>query len=282
MGKLLGSNLKNNSNKSHDDGESWLISYADMVTLLMAFFVILFVLSSVEKPENLKELSKVIAMSTGRDSIRIGSQELFEMDELKKQLASIKVITNTLGLGSDIETIVEELNERILLKSKTEQLHSLVPQSKKDQLLASSVDNQLLGQKKIVLNLSSKILFGSGKNKITQAGQKKLHEIFSEIQSLGRSYRLQITGHTDSRSAAKSRFGSNWGLSAARASQVANYLEGLGLEAGKIEVRAFGRGKLLVEDHDANGKAIPENLQKNRRVELAFIFDIKESQKKSH
>ena len=273
MGKMIGSSLNKGNNKGHDDGEAWLISYADMVTLLMAFFVILFVLGSVDKPENLKELSKVIAMSTGRDSIRMSSGDAFELQEIKAQLEKVKLLTASLGLGNDIETIVKEVNERILLESKVDQLEAVEKWKVEGKQVAALVENELLREKSINLNLPSKILYASGSNNLSADGKKLLGEVFQEISSLNRQFKLKIVGHTDSRSASKSRFGSNWGLSAARASGVANFFETLGVKPETIQVIGKGRSELLVKDHTDKGLPIPEKLSQNRRVELTIVFD---------
>ena len=118
----------------------------------------------------------------------------------------------------------------------------------------------------IRLNLSQDILFPSGSVTLESAGKAVLGKVSTRLRSV--THRVEVQGHSDdvplSRSLAR-RYGSNWELGAARASQVVRLFEKEGVESARLSVISFGQWAPVAENDTPKGRAL------NRRIEIRLI-----------
>jgi len=120
---------------------------------------------------------------------------------------------------------------------------------------------------KLTVNMVDSILFDSGKAEVKKGGLEVLGKVISILKDV-KDKSIRIEGHTDnvpiSRSLAQ-RYPTNWELSAARAINVARYLQDEGIDPGQLSAVAYGEWKPVAENDTPEGRA------KNRRIEIVLV-----------
>ncbi|MBW8886410.1 MAG: OmpA family protein [Fibrobacteres bacterium] len=202
--------------------EDWLMSYADMVTLLMAFFLAMLSVSHVDPV-------------------------LFE--QMKKGLRS------DIGKDKDVKTPLGEIK------------HDL------DSLLASERArgdvNIDLGREGIILEFSSSAVFDPGKADVGPAARANMDKVADAIKNIEYyKFAVDIEGHTDNIPIKTLQFPSNWELSVMRATNIVKYLIGKGIPSERLKAAGYADTKPKTPNVDAEGKPIPANQAKNRRIVL--------------
>lgn len=220
----------------------WMATYSDMVTQLLAFFVILFSISVVDVQRFQALLSAFRAsvgiLHTGRTFEQrtlvgnppvaispepTGVQVTLQLQEVLRELAS-QLEAN--GLSSSVELVPEERG--------------------------------------LVVRLADRVLFDLGKADLRPEAKRVLDVLAGVLARLPNSVRVE--GHTDDLPIRTERFPSNWELSAARATTVVRYfVEGHRLDARRFSAAGYGEYHPLVPNTSA------ANRQKNRRVEVVIL-----------
>lgn len=234
---------KKRSEDSGGDSEAWLATYADLVTLLLCFFVLLFASSTLDVQKFQAFVTSFqggAGAMPGGDSLDnlptlSGDSEDEYSDKELEDLTSIKelidVYSEEKGIDSDIETIIEERG-----------------------LLIRSLDNVFFDSGKVDVKEEAKSMLGF-------IGEVIKKEEFGERQ-------LRIEGHTDSDpiTSTTSKYPTNWELSAIRATNVLRYLvEAQGIEGNRVSTSGYGDNRPLVPNDTPANKAI------NRRVDLIIL-----------
>lgn len=116
----------------------------------------------------------------------------------------------------------------------------------------------------VELNLRGAAFFDSASADIKPGGLKLLREIATTLA--GTPYKVTVEGHTDNNPIESWLYPSNWELSSARASRVARFLIDNGVQREHLRVEGLADTRPVVPNDDAAGKPIPENQAKNRRV----------------
>lgn len=226
----------------------WVIIFADMVTLLLVFFILLFAIGTIEEKK-----WRLI-----KESLRsaLGSQNIDEAG-LKEGLDIVKQLQQTI----DDKTI-----------SAVDEVGALVAKEIED--IASEVDefifkNKLAGQVEVssdtrgaIITISDVVLFPLGKAEMTGEGKKTLRQIFDLLEQF--HYHIKIEGHTDNSPINTDKFPSNWELSASRASNVARMLIGHGFPPERISVEGFAEFRPKVPNDSLKNRAA------NRRIEVVY------------
>jgi len=221
---------------------AWLLTYADLVTLILVFFVLLFSLSSREL-ENITDALKSFEIAIGNE---IPKTSLFDMidtgsPEKRKKLDQLT--------GMREVDVFKEINSFI---------------SKKN--LGKSINAEFT-EGKIVLRVEGGVLFRSGSSDLLPEASHILSDIIQIIQD-SPHYDIDIQGHTDDRPISTPKFTSNWELSAIRATTVLRYLIENGVSEKRLTATGFADLRPVASNYT------PEGRKKNRRVE----FVLKENQ----
>ncbi|MGI6405908.1 MAG: flagellar motor protein MotB [Syntrophaceticus sp.] len=226
--------------------ERWLLTYADMITLLMIFFIMMYVISSV----NAEKFQKIAAaFSEAFDSDLISSLEDITVPELPE-------LPDEEGdsPGTDqpqLEQVREELEEYLREKD-----------------LENQVSIQMEGRG-LVISLKDIVLFPSGSANLTPKAKKILADIGIHLQSLPNYFRVE--GHTDNVPINTSQYPSNWELSAARATNVVQELiVQCKIASERLSATGYGEYRPKVANDSA------EHRQMNRRVDILILRDIYE------
>ncbi len=235
---------------NEDIGE-WLTTFADLTTLLLVFFVLLFSLSTF-KVEKYEELLKSIRVNPGSGEPSASLIEFMELPEALNTELSIEQFTGLKtkkkdkpGVDQTEEEILDDINHFITQKN-----------------LGKHVVLEVLDGK-IFIKVRGKILFRSGKAMLSSTADPILDEITSVINEY-QEYSVNIKGHTDNVPISTSKFESNWDLSALRATSVLKYLINNGVPAERLTATGFGELFPVVPNSSEKNKSI------NRRVEFVL------------
>jgi chemotaxis protein MotB len=116
----------------------------------------------------------------------------------------------------------------------------------------------------VVISFSEQVLFAQGSARIHSEALRLLYKIGEIVDALPNEIALE--GHTDSEPLSGSIYGNNWGLSAARAAAVTNYLnETIGIPANRLRATGFGPSAPVVPNISE------ENMALNRRVDMVIL-----------
>lgn len=213
----------------------WMLTYGDIITLLMIFFVLLFSTSKVSQ-----EKFDQVAQSINESLNRPGPDPKTDAPDTLSPLA-------------EAQKILEKLI--------------------KDQGLEKQMTTKLT-KRGLMIELSSNSFFDSGSAVVRASMYKTLRDLSGVIQNLPRNdYRVEIEGHTDNVPIRTARFPSNWELSALRSINVLHIFEESGLPKDRITATAFAETKPKVSNTNSQGVNLPMNQAKNRRV-VVFIKNV--------
>jgi len=239
--------------------ERWLISYADFITLLFAFFVVMYSISQVNEGKY-RSLSESLdrAFDTPQKSIQPIEVGEFDGGEANDFIGDSEVQNENL--------IDEEENDKgKLAQNDFESLEQELKESLKSLIDAEVADVSSDGEW-INVNLSSGLLFPSGSDSLNDNAGLVLAELSMHLNS--NNQKILVHGHTDNISINTEKFPSNWELSSARASAVVRKLQELSVYGSRMSVEGHGEFSPVASNDTSDGRA------KNRRVVIAISREI--------
>jgi chemotaxis protein MotB len=228
---------------SRTSPDRYLITYADLVTLLLGLFVILYVSARVDE-ERYKEFAKAFS-----DYFKPQKNE----DNHGTGLSPFQGVRKGIP-----EPILPFPNRRNIQEIQAEISKALETYLKSGDITIEAKGNSF------VVTLPEKLLFKSGKAEIEPGGEVILEKLAISLQGLAKDQEVAIDGHTDSDPISNFRYPSNWHLSVARAVNVAYLLISKGVPEHSIVVRGFADQRPIADNSTPEGKA------KNRRVEITI------------
>jgi len=246
----------------------WLITYADMITLLLCFFVIFFVILSsrkngpVEAPADATQVAQKVQPKPApiiqgglafldQPMNRIADEVAAEIGKPRRaaQVIAMPVAAVTASAKSSMEPEMASVNV------DHPEPHGGTP------------DIAPKGDRITTLEMSSSAFFGSGSASLSEGGKSILRHVAVDLQAdRYAGYEIVVEGHTDDTPISTPQFSSNWELSTARAAAVVHFLLDQGIPAQKLRASGYADTFPKVPNRDADGNAIPENQAQNRRV----------------
>lgn len=232
-----------------DNNERWLLTYADLMNLLLILFILLFAYSQVDT-QKFQQLSQSFGsvFGAGSDSVLQGSGQGNSLINFPATMPS-PVIPSEIE-DQQIEGITQEVKQMI-----------------KGQGLEGSIDVKRQ-ERGVVISIKERLIFKSGSSEIEKESEDKVLAIGKDILSNIPNKHIRIEGHTDNVPIKSSVYPSNWELSSARATNVLRILvEKGGLDPKLISAVGYGEYTPLVpNDSDANR-------EKNRRVDIVILTE---------
>lgn len=231
----------------HENHERWLITYADLITLLLIFFVVMYAMSKVD-------VNKYEVLSQALKS------EFLKADSILRQGEGIMGAANPSKGGSDETKTGQKGQKEKQLENLLEQIQAYIDQH---QLQAQiSAANTPRG---VAITLKDLFLFDPGNAELKPAAFPILDQLASLFPSLEAT--ISIEGHTDNLPLATgSVFRDNWGLSQARSLSVLRYfVNNANLDEKKFISTSYADTRPVAENNT------PENRAKNRRVEIVVL-----------
>lgn len=223
--------------------ESWLIPYADLLTLLLALFIVLFASSSINSEKLQQIMISMNSALSGKGSSLI----------LKENASSPAVKPLELTAGEETK---QEENEK--LHSLMENIQSYIEARGLEKVI--TVQDEPKG---IKLSLKDVILFESGSAELKGNSPAILGGLLDLIKGVQNP--ISIEGHTDNVPITGGTFRSNWELSSARALSVLYFFEQNGIPSNKLQFAGFGEQKPLYPNDTV------EHRQANRRVDIMIL-----------
>ena len=252
------------------DGELWIVSYADMITLLFGFFVILYSFSTIDD-KKFAEVSSDMSKTFKSDS---KSENVISEDtEIERQLKAFKILVTMLNISENATDASRKIEAMLDQKKSDEVAKKILNESlKKD---ANAV-YEIVSQKGTSESLTEIILpdlslFQPGRADLIPSADKKLQRLARDLLVLREIAEIEVVGHTDSSPPGKhSPYRDNFTLSSMRAGVVAQRFIQYGISENLISVRGMGGLRPIVPEKDHSGRLIPENMAKNRRVHIVL------------
>ncbi|QHT58746.1 flagellar motor protein MotB [Paenibacillus lycopersici] len=248
---------KKEHHEEHAD-ETWLIPYADLLTLLLALFIVLYAMSTTDT-KKFQDMSKAfnIAFNSG-----VG---ILDKSSVVSDASMMENSQNT-RRHEDTKDMSKE-NREALMKKEQEDLEQLKKQVDK-YIQASGLTSQLntkLNQSQLTITISDSSLFAPGSAKVKPESRKLANEISNMLTKYS-DYEVVVSGHTDNVPINNAEFESNWELSNMRATRFMNIvLENKKLNPKNFSTVGYGEYHPIASNDTADGRA------KNRRVEVSII-----------
>ncbi len=262
---------------------AWMATFADLMSLLMCFFVLLLSFSEMDAAK-FKELA-------GSLSKAFGVQRDVPANELPK---GTSVVTAEFSPGKpDNQTLLKIMRQQTTDESKdnldfssgdkgldkkqiAKEIYKAAVKRMQEEAeritaaLKSEIDSGTVEvdwtDREIIIRIRERGTFPSGDDKIDGAFALLLKKIASALKEVEGN--IIVSGHTDNRPISTSRFPSNWVLSAARAAAVVHHLEAKeNINEDRLQIRAHGDTKPLFTNYTE------ESRSKNRRVEISILGD---------
>ncbi len=242
------SELRRRPRQGHSAGSArWLISYADFITLLFAFFTTLYAIS-VTDTTKAERLVRSISESFVTALFELGTDD----PALLEQFRGAAVRTDddlSAAHPAEPERGLDLLGERA--RELTGQM------GRASGLSVSRTEEGL------VISLADTVFFAGGQTELHSGASERLAEVAALLGEVPNHVRVE--GHSDNKPVATARFPSNWHLSSARAVEVLRELEILGIAPKRLSSAGFADQRPLVSNDTLEGRRI------NRRVDLVVL-----------
>jgi chemotaxis protein MotB len=235
---------KRKHDEEHENAERWLLTYADLITLLLAFFIMMYVFSK---------------------------KDAYKYDEVASHLKTIfSGGTGLAGKGSVTATSPIDMPSRGASSGEIKrQLEGEFMDKNRDESGRESI-SVLSDERGIVIRVLDKAFFDEGKAELKEGAKSALDKIVPIIK--GVENHIRIEGHTDNVPINTSEFKSNWELSVRRATEVVRYfIEKRDLPPERISATGYAEYRPISQNNS------PKNRALNRRIEI-IVAKSKEKQ----
>jgi chemotaxis protein MotB len=249
----------------HGDDERWLLTYADMITLLLALFVVLYAISSVntskfkELQTSLRDAFSGKIVSGGEGIIETGVSATRETPE--------SVIPNITPQTPQIATPRERAQAEALAARREDdefqRIKQQIEQYARAHGLGRQVEAVVARRGLIVRLLTDRVLFDSGRADLKTEGMPLLGHV-GNLLAIDRVHPVLVEGHTDDVPISTSQYATNWELSTSRATEVVRYLIDRGVPPKRLGASGYADMHPIASNANADGRA------RNRRVEVVL------------
>jgi chemotaxis protein MotB len=272
----------------HENEERWLLTYADMLTLLFALFMVLFSISSVNiskyqvLQQSLKAAFSGSILPGGRAILQSGSESTSAHTPATAEVPSIVPLVPTptsrssSSTGSANNPAAKPMSSAQLQAALNSMSASIAEQDNfvklKEKLDAyakahgfgNKVQTVIERRGLVVRVLTDNLLFDSGSATLQPGADQLLNEV-GQLLNLDPTHPITVEGHTDNQPIATAQFPSNWELSTARATNVVRFLISRGVDRYRLGAVGYADLHPIASNATAAGRA------QNRRVEIVLM-----------
>ncbi|MDO8349529.1 MAG: flagellar motor protein MotD [Gallionella sp.] len=232
----------------HDNHERWLISYADFVTLLFAFFVVMYAISSVNEGK----------YKTFSDSLNVAFSQ-------QPDAVSIAIVPNQ--EEQKLKVLVDKRTARLVEQQRKVQEQMKEVHDSLRQMMASQIAQGQIGiyqtKRGVVVDISASTLFKEGEAALQPGAQGVLQQLARVLSQKDQS--VEVEGHTDDVPIKNAQFPSNWELSSGRASSMVKTLISYGVPESRLVAVGMAANQPVVPNDT------PEHRAQNRRVSITLV-----------
>jgi chemotaxis protein MotB len=260
-----------------ENEERWLLTYSDMITLLMALFIVMWAISSV----NISKFNQLKAalqsafsakVLQANNSILSGQQAPFDQDgspiQPLDQSSSASQVVQVRSIAQNIQTkISTQIQTQAALQDQDNLMHiqTLVRQWAREHDLTRIVKADIEERGLVVRLLTDNVLFGSGQASLQPTARPLLGEIAKLLAAPDIVNPVRVEGNTDDRPIHSAQYPSNWELSSARADAVLEFLLQRGVVAKRLSAVGYGDVNPIAKNTTVAGRAA------NRRVDIVIL-----------
>jgi chemotaxis protein MotB len=251
----------------HEEGERWLVSFADMMTLLFALFMVLFSISSVNTSKltalqkSLQDAFSGAVMSGGKAILETGSQVDPKRAEATPPLPSLTPLTSP--STSSVAQSDSTLNKSVQEQQDFQELKRRIDAEVRKAGLKGQVVTTVRRRGLEIQMLTDKVFFDSGSAQLKPEALGILDRI-AAILAGEHEHPIVVEGHTDSQPIHGSLYPSNWELSGGRAAAVVRDFVAHGVLSRRLSFSGYGANEPIATNSTATGRS------RNRRVEVVL------------
>jgi chemotaxis protein MotB len=283
--------MKKAKKPKKENSERWLLTYSDLITLLMILFILLFAMSNVNQDKyealsaslsnslgvgsGILEGSEGILPGNGGDSAienGTGNQEEPEPEDTKPSGEVTPTSAAEQGTENDGAQQAGDLSGSISTAKDMKKFDSYMQRLLKALNIEDDASTTLF-QDGLKISFADDVFFDSGQDTLKPDMKKGLGEIALLLNKIDNE--ITIEGHTDNVPISRNnKYSSNWQLSAARAANVAQFLcDTEGVDGKRLTAAGFGEYQPVASNETAEGKSM------NRRVEIIILYSNEEKPK---
>jgi chemotaxis protein MotB len=259
--------------EEHENHERWLITYADMITLLMVLFIVLFAISQVDQ-KRFEMLKEGMAAGFGQSSSPFQGSEAVMPEPGTQPISPIEPMsmegpkpTTAEQLSRSAAAEEERMERYARAAAEVERLDELrrrIDKALERHGLRDDVRMRIDNRGLTISLVSKHIVFAPNVADLTSRGKRVLDVVAPILREIDDS--LDIDGHTNQVKVKPKYYASDWDLSAARAVTVLRYLnERRGIAGSRLSAVAFGHEKPLIDP------AHPRSQILNKRVDVVVV-----------
>ncbi|MBJ7358609.1 flagellar motor protein MotB [Nocardioides sp.] len=263
---------RHHEEEEHENHERWLVTYADMVTLLMVLFIVMFAMSQVDEKKFMALKSGLAAGFANSASVLPGSTTLLEQQGVEpltpvapdQRLENLtKLTSDQIDPESDTAAVERELRamaeSQRLRKAEAQVLKALAEKG-----LAGDVRTTIDERGLVISLISQHVVFQADSAVLSPRGEAVVDALAPALLALPED--LQISGHTNQVAVQPANFATDWDLSAARAVTVLRRLnELLGVPTQRLSLAAYGHTQPLMDPDTAGSQRV------NKRVDIVVL-----------
>lgn len=218
-----------------DRSERWLLTYSDLITLLLIFFIVLYSMSTVDA-KKFEDMLKSLSIALG------GSSRGGVLEQGRSLIPGDKVY-----------------KERLEMQNTQERIRRMIAAKGLDGKISTTLSNRGL-----VISVKDTVLFPEGSVDLTSSAQEVILGVANILADMPNAVRIE--GHTDTVPIHTARFYSNWELSTTRATNVLQFMiQSAGLPPQRLSAAGYGEYKPVVPNINDRNRAL------NRRVDIVLL-----------
>jgi chemotaxis protein MotB len=252
-----GGRRRRGGHAEHENEERWLLTYADMITLLMALFMVLFSISSVNiskyksLTQSLKDAFSGHVLPGGKAIMKSGADNA-------KVPASSSLINPVKPAPASNQAQAQKTEEEF------QKIKKQIDAYAKSHGFASQVETTVSRRGLVVRLLTDKVVFDTGQAVLKPSASGLLSGVGHAI-NIDKTHPIMVEGHTDNVPISGSQFPTNWELSTARASVVVRFLIRVGIDRFRLGAAGYANLYPVASNSTETGRS------KNRRVEIVLL-----------
>jgi chemotaxis protein MotB len=256
--------------EEHENEERWLVSFADMMTLLFALFMVLFSISSVNTSKfealqkSLNDAFSGAVLDGGKSMLSAGSSaDETAQSSVQPPLPSLRPLTDIQGAKTSKQSAAEAEKASKQEEQDFRALKRRIDNLAKDAGLQGKVNVTIRRRGLVIQLLTDKVFFQSGSATLKPYAKRLVDKIAVVVRG-EREHPIVVEGHTDAQPISGSQYPSNWELSGARAGAVIRDFTANGVNPRRVSGGMYASQEPIDSNSTAEGRA------KNRRVEIVL------------
>ena len=255
--------------EEHENHERWMVTYADMLTLLLVLFIVLYAISQVNtsKFSELKS-SLASAFKNGQPSVLSGGSGIVNGDSSAQQanpnlpvMSLVQPQTQTSKVpAKDQQAAQQEIDE-------FKEIEAAIKASLHKHGLDGSAEFNIDERGLVVTVITNELVFSGNSAVLEPEGAVILNAVLPPLRKA--TNEIQVDGHTNQQNVSTAPYPSGWELSSARASSVVRYLVTHGpIAASRLSAAGFSDQRPLLPASD------PRSITRNRRVDIVVLSQL--------